>query len=319
MKPLITVIVPVYNVEGYLNRCVESIANQSYRNLEIILVDDGSRDGCPGLCDTWVKSDSRIKVIHKKNGGVSSARNAGLDIACGEYIAFVDADDYISPNMLEKLLNGAILNNCDISICRVSSDESAPNEQAKVYENDVLSLYLSDSLCRPSVFAKLYSRQVIQGLRFDPSIKIGEDYIFNFYAFKNARRVVVLEERLYYYELRENSAVHTLNKEMLDRWKNTKSVLESGLLTDKQYSVLLCKYSGELFCIAREILKTKNKALINSHFGEITDEIKKYSNDFTALNISRANRMGILLLKISPNLFKMFFMLYFSFNTMRTK
>lgn len=319
MKPLITVIVPVYNVEGYLNRCVESIANQTYRNLEIILVDDGSRDGCPGLCDTWVKSDSRIKVIHKKNGGVSSARNAGLDIACGEYIAFVDADDYIISNMLEKLINGAVLNNCDISICRVSSDESAPNEQAKVYENDVLSLYLSDSLCRPSVFAKLYSRQVIQGLRFDPSIKIGEDYIFNFYAFKNARRVVMLEERLYYYELRENSAVHTLNKEMLDRWKNTKSVLESGLLTDKQYSVLLCKYSGELFCIAREILKTKNKTLINSHFGEITDEIKKYSNDFTALNISRANRMGILLLKISPKLFKIFFTLYFSFNTVRKK
>ncbi len=319
MKPLITVIVPVYNVEGYLNRCVESIANQSYRNLEIILVDDGSRDGCPGLCDNWGKSDSRIKVIHKKNGGVSSARNAGLDIACGEYIAFVDADDYISPNMLEKLVNGATLNNCDISICRVSSDGSAPNEQAKVYENDVLSLYLSDSLCRPSVFAKLYSRQVIQDLRFDTSIKIGEDYIFNFYAFKNAHRVVVLEERLYYYELRENSAVHTLNKEMLDRWKNTKSVLESGLLTDKQYSVLLCKYSGELFCIAREVLKTKNKALINSHFGEITDEIKKYSNDFKALNISMANRMGILLLKISPKLFKIFFMLYFSFNTMRTK
>lgn len=319
MKPLITVIVPVYNVEGYLNRCVESIANQSYRNLEIILVDDGSRDGCPDLCDTWGKSDSRIKVIHKKNGGVSSARNAGLDIACGEYVAFVDADDYISPNMLEKLLNGATLNNCDISICRVSSDKSAQNEQAKVYENDVLSLYLSDSLCRPSVFAKLYSRQVIQGLRFDSSIKIGEDYIFNFYAFKNARRVVVLEERLYYYELRENSAVHTLKKEMLNRWKNTKSILESGLLTDKQYSALLCKYSGELFCIAREVLKTKDKALINSHFGEITDEIKKYSNDFTALNISRANRMGILLLKISPNLFKMFFMLYFSFNTMRTK
>ncbi len=319
MKPLITVIVPVYNVEGYLNRCVESIANQSYRNLEIILVDDGSHDGCPGLCDTWGKSDSRIKVIHKKNGGVSSARNAGLDIACGEYIAFVDADDYISSNMLEKLANGATLNNCDISICRVSSDKSAPNEQAKVYENDVLSLYLSDSLCEPSTPAKLYSRQIIQGLRFDSSIKIGEDYIFNFYAFKNARRVVVLEERLYYYELRENSAVHTLKKEMLNRWKNTKSILESGLLTDKQYSALLCKYSGELFCIAREILKTKNKALINSHFGEIADEIKKYSNDFTALNISRANRMGILLLKISPKLFKIFFMLYFSFNTVRTK
>ena len=95
MNPLISVIVPIYNVEKYLARCVDSIVNQTYKNLEIILVDDGSPDSCPDICDVWKEKDDRIKVIHKKNGGLSDARNAGLDIAQGEYVAFVDSDDFI--------------------------------------------------------------------------------------------------------------------------------------------------------------------------------------------------------------------------------
>ena len=100
---LISVIVPVYNVERYLDQCVKSIVEQSYRNLEIILVDDGSRDACPGKCDMWAAKDNRISVIHKANGGLSSARNAGLDQARGDCIAFVDSDDWIDPNMLRTM------------------------------------------------------------------------------------------------------------------------------------------------------------------------------------------------------------------------
>ena len=95
MEPLISVIVPIYKVEEYLNRCVESLVNQTYKNLEIILVDDGSPDNCPEMCDRWAKQDKRIRVIHKKNGGLSDARNAGMRIATGEYIAFVDSDDLV--------------------------------------------------------------------------------------------------------------------------------------------------------------------------------------------------------------------------------
>ena len=102
-EPLISVIVPVYNVERYLDQCVKSIVEQSYRNLEIILVDDGSRDACPGKCDMWAAKDNRISVIHKANGGLSSARNAGLDQARGDCIAFVDSDDWIDPNMLRTV------------------------------------------------------------------------------------------------------------------------------------------------------------------------------------------------------------------------
>ena len=100
---LISVIVPVYKVEPYLNKCIESIVNQTYKNLEIILVDDGSPDNCPAICDSWAEKDSRIKVIHKENGGLSDARNAGMVHATGEYIAFVDSDDYIDPEMYQSL------------------------------------------------------------------------------------------------------------------------------------------------------------------------------------------------------------------------
>ena len=99
MEKLLSVIIPIYNVELYLNRCMESIVNQTYKNLEIIMVDDGSPDNCPELCEEWGKRDSRIKVIHKKNGGLSDARNMGLSVATGEYIAFVDSDDFVDLDM----------------------------------------------------------------------------------------------------------------------------------------------------------------------------------------------------------------------------
>jgi len=107
MNPLVSVIVPIYKVEEYLDCCINSIVGQTYKNLEIILVDDGSPDNCPGICDAWAKKDARIKVIHKQNGGLSDARNAALEIACGEYITFVDSDDFITENAIELLVECA--------------------------------------------------------------------------------------------------------------------------------------------------------------------------------------------------------------------
>ena len=114
-NPKISVIVPVYKVEKYLDKCVESIVNQTYKNLEIILVDDGSPDNCPAMCDEWAEKDERIRVIHKENGGLADARNAGMDIATGDYIGFVDSDDWIEPNMYEVLLKNALKYDADIS------------------------------------------------------------------------------------------------------------------------------------------------------------------------------------------------------------
>lgn len=121
-QPKISVIVPVYKVENFLDRCVESIVGQTYENLEIILVDDGSPDNCPAMCDKWAEKDGRIKVIHKENGGVSSARNAALDIVSGDYICFVDSDDWIDPGMYEFLYKNSQKYDADISCCGIFDD-----------------------------------------------------------------------------------------------------------------------------------------------------------------------------------------------------
>ena len=116
-QPMVSVIIPIYNVEDYLEECIRSVCDQSYTNLEIILVDYGSPDGSPAICDAWAKKDSRIRVIHKKNGGLSDARNAGLDVAEGEYIYFVDGDDYIKPDLIETAL-GHFKENTDMVVFR---------------------------------------------------------------------------------------------------------------------------------------------------------------------------------------------------------
>lgn len=117
MNPKISIIVPIYNVEKYLQKCVDSILCQTYKNLEIILVNDGSPDNCPAICDEYAKKDKRIKVIHKQNGGVSSARNAGLDVATGKYVQFVDSDDWVEPEYSKTMINLIEENNCDLGIC----------------------------------------------------------------------------------------------------------------------------------------------------------------------------------------------------------
>ena len=117
MDEKVSIIVPVYNVEKYLDKCIESIVNQTYRNIEIILVDDGSPDKCPEICNEWAKKDDRIKVIHKENGGLSSARNAALEIAQGDYITFVDSDDWIENDMIQSMLTCAAKNDADIVCC----------------------------------------------------------------------------------------------------------------------------------------------------------------------------------------------------------
>ena len=134
-KTLISIIVPVYRTEKYLDRCVESIVNQTYKNLEIILVDDGSPDDCPKMCDEWAKKDKRIKVIHKENGGVSSARNIGIKSAKGKYIGFVDSDDYIEKEMYESLID--VLNknkNLDYIYCDIYDAEKINNHSREDYK-----------------------------------------------------------------------------------------------------------------------------------------------------------------------------------------
>ena len=169
---LISVIVPVYNVEAYLDKCISSIVNQTYRNLEIILVDDGSPVYCPAMCDAWAKKVSRIRVIHKLNGGLSDARNAGMTVTTGELMAFVDSDDWIDVHYIEYLYNALRQSNADISACdlrevyddttMITFAEQMPREEVATSEEAI-----EDSLhirrFRAVAWNKLYTRKVISG------------------------------------------------------------------------------------------------------------------------------------------------------------
>ena len=164
--PLISVIVPIYNVEKYLDRCVDSIINQTYKNLEIILVDDGSPDNCPQMCDDYAKKDSRIKVVHKENGGLSDARNVGMEVATGEYVSFIDSDDYISLDFYETLLETIVDNDSDIVECGVvkfyednSFDKYSDDLKVTNYDTvDGLEGLINENPFKQHVWNKLYNQ-----------------------------------------------------------------------------------------------------------------------------------------------------------------
>lgn len=245
MGDKISVIVPIYKVEDYLHRCVDSIINQTYTNLEIILVDDGSPDNCPMICDEYAKKDSRIRVIHKKNGGLSDARNAGLDIARGEYIGFVDSDDYISLHFYQRLMNVMKASDSDIVECGIKKfkasdkiDDIENNEldfttfnTDEAMENLILNNILSET-----VWNKLYKREVIEKLRFKVG-KTNEDNFYTYLAFDNANKISKLDGKLYYYLQREDSIMGKGYK--LNRLDEIEAKYERLRFVEKNYKNLI--------------------------------------------------------------------------------
>lgn len=216
-KGLISVIVPVYKAENYLDRCIESIVKQTYKNLEIILVDDGSPDNCPKMCNEWGEKDNRIKVYHKENGGVSSARNKAIDVATGEYILFVDSDDYLELNYIEQLIN-ASNDNVDLVCCgyKIINDKKKVIEfsTSKYKEKDILHNakhffeFVLDWLFDVTV-NKLFRRNLIGGMRFDENLPLGEDRAFNLKYFELITNDIVFIDSVgYNYVYNANSAIH---------------------------------------------------------------------------------------------------------------
>ncbi len=211
---LISVIIPVYNVEQYLDRCLESVVNQTYKNLEIILVDDGSPDNCPKMCDEWAKKDSRIKVIHKQNGGASSSRNTGLDVMTGDFMCFIDSDDFIAKNYIEVLYNNLIETNSDVSMCMCcyvyENRKYKFNLENKrsVYSNESVYdlLFYDDSVERIVPWCKIYKKEIFENLRFK-NVKIHEDELIMLDIFSRCKTIVKTYAQLYYYFQRNNSTM----------------------------------------------------------------------------------------------------------------
>lgn len=212
MKNLISVIVPVYNVEEYLSKCIESIINQTYTNLEIILVDDGATDNCPAICDEYAKKDNRIKVIHQCNGGLSDARNTGLNMCQGEYIYLVDSDDYLELNAIEMLYIGAIRHDADITIGNINKvypdGQVIPMKQLEeAVITDKKQIYRSASNY-VTAWGKLYKKEIFESIRY-PKGKLHEDAFVICDILKQATKVVQVEFHGYNYLQREGSIMNS--------------------------------------------------------------------------------------------------------------
>lgn len=205
-NPLVSVIVPIYNVEAYLKRCVDSIIKQTYQNLEIILVDDGSPDNCPKMCDDFAQKDSRIVVVHKENGGLSSARNAGIKASKGEYLSFIDSDDYIKEDMIEKMLLAMTSTNSELSCCGryVVYDDGAKEKQfvnsnvCTLTSTEALKAMLCGTYVGEPAWDKMYKKELFDDIEF-PEGEINEDIVIMPLLFGKCNRIVHVPEAFYYY------------------------------------------------------------------------------------------------------------------------
>lgn len=216
---LVSVIVPVYNVEKYIKRCICSIINQSYKNLEIILVDDGSKDNSGSICDDYAKQDNRVKVIHKDNGGLSDARNAGIEIAKGKYLCFVDSDDYIDKEFVQTLYDDMAHFGTNISAVNLAYfDDNNKYENASNVDGNqeilnstdaIRYLFTNDKYCNYA-WNKMYKAELFQGVRY-PFGKKMEDLGTTYRLFNKAGAVVYNPKPLYYYYQRSDSILHSPN------------------------------------------------------------------------------------------------------------
>ena len=210
-QPLITVIIPVYKVEKYLRKCVESVIYQTYSNLEIILIDDGSTDNSGLICDEYAKKDSRIRVLHQKNSGISSVRNKGIDMAKGKYFTFIDSDDYVSLDYIEYLYNLITKYNADISICNFKliwknskSKKDTKNKEFLLDSENAFKNMLFNQGINVSVWAKLYKTNLWRNIRF-PINKVYEDTAIIYKIIDKASKIAYGDKECYFYVAREGS------------------------------------------------------------------------------------------------------------------
>ncbi|MCR5485707.1 MAG: glycosyltransferase [Clostridiales bacterium] len=278
--PLVSIIVPVYRVEAWLERCIQSLINQTLRDIEIILVDDGSPDNCPAICNAAAARDKRIRVIHKENGGVSSARNAGLDVCSGTYISFIDSDDHIEPEMIEKMVAAMEQSSSQVAICNIyrhSADgirqhhlsllKGTVSFEGKTMENfyNVFGIGIS-----PFLWNKLFYRDIIENhhLRFEDMEKIwSEDQLFLYCYFCFVKKAVFLDDSLYHYYVRDNTLSHySVNTKLLNQWTTMISEIKSFVSREQPsfappsyfYSRILWDY----FCVVCQKAGSKENLIV---------------------------------------------------------
>ena len=315
---LISIIVPVYNVEQYLEKCVDSIINQTYKNLEIILVDDGATDSSGKLCDELAKIDNRIKVYHKENGGLSDARNYGVERATGEYIGFVDSDDYIDAEMYEKLYEAIKKENVDVAECNLKiiypEREELFTEQN--YYNvctkqEYLEEYLKIEKIFGSVWTKLISRKIAKELLF-PKGKLYEDTYYAYDLINVANSFVLIDSPSYNYLMRENSITNSkFNPRIFDLIEIVEKFHKT---TYKNYPGLKeaadCRKMYAYFSVLNSIL-LEDEFKNNLYYAQIINYFKEnYKAILKNKYINRNRKLSVILIKLNIDLYRKVLMKY---------
>lgn len=232
---MISIIIPIYNVSRYLNKCIQSIVNQSYKDFECILIDDGSSDGCEMICDQWAQKDSRIKVIHQSNQGVSKARNRGIAEAQGEYITFIDSDDWIDPNYLNELFQPIEKYNVDLVVCGLQQQYNNGTFQNYSYKTGIIKIEkqftneftdINKQFLLFGPVIKLYRKSIIQkhNIHFPPEYTYGEDLLFNYSYLEYVKAIYIVDQCLYHYRIIGSgtlSSIKRINQFEIDyvQWK----------------------------------------------------------------------------------------------------
>lgn len=319
-QPLISVIVPVYNVEPYINKCIDSILSQTYKNLEVILVDDGSPDNCPKICDDYASIDNRVKVIHQKNAGQSIARNNALDICTGEYIAFVDSDDWIEPDAYEKIMEIMQRQDLDIVFCmaNIIKNDSVVGQRFKYFENEtvlspneLVELSLKDEI-GGQPWLKVCNKNCWSGVRF-PVGRIYEDLAISFYPFLKAKKPIgFLAVPLYNYRLNDKGTSLSFNP--------VKSYhIFLGFKEHYEYAKNNFK-KAELCCLEKAVLFALNayNNFLNNYncdYDKSLKEIRSWistnkSDIMRCKSITLHRKWSVLLLACSKHLYKTIYALH---------
>lgn len=315
---LISIIVPVYNVEQYLEKCVNSIINQTYKNLEIILVDDGATDSSGKLCDELAKIDNRIKVYHKENGGLSDARNYGVERATGDYIGFVDSDDYIDAEMYEKLYEAIKKENVDVAECNLKiiypEREELFTEQ-NYYNVCTKQEYLEEYLKIEKIFGsacvRLIKSDIAKKLKF-PVGKLYEDTYYAYDLIEKVDRCVIMNNPYYNYLMRENSITNTkFNPRIFDLIEIVEKFRKT---TYENYPDLKeaadCRKMYAYFSVLNSILLEENYR-DNEYYSEILSYFKRnYISLLKNKYINRNRKLSVILIKLNIDLYRKVLMKY---------
>ncbi|MBS4212689.1 glycosyltransferase [Neobacillus rhizophilus] len=315
MKEKISVIVPVYNVEKYLSKCINSIINQTYTNLEIILVDDGSTDNSGDICDCYASKDTRIKVIHKENGGLSDARNMGLGVATGGYVNFIDSDDYIHEKFHEVLMKLISSHNADIAQCDYLKiyEETDPEisdignnqfEKVTVLNNIEALNQLYNNLIKGVVWNKLYKRDLFKDIRF-PKGKIHEDDFTTYKLLFNSNKIIITSYQLYYYLQRSNSIMgskfNAKHLDSLEAFSNQILFFNKNELYDLKNKAII-KLENNIRGFMRKVLDSDldNKELLFHYLVNYYRENFHYFKN--NLNIVGLRKVIIYMIRYSPSI-----------------